>query len=91
MSKVFNVDKAIARAERVEKLAEAELNANWVIHVPCMKRERSRTEREPKRVCDSASCIHDVSYTMPCKNCRRTRVEADAHRERIRLLIQQNQ
>jgi hypothetical protein len=83
MSKAFDVGRAIARAERVDNLREAECNAAWVIHVPRIKRVRSTSEREAKRVVDSASCMHDVSYTMPCKNCRRTNVEAKANRESI--------
>jgi len=81
MAKPFDVNRAIAAHERAEHLADAETNAAWVIHVPRIKRVKSRSD----------SCIHDVSYTMPCTKCRRSKQECEAHRERIRLLIQQNQ
>jgi hypothetical protein len=87
----FDLNRAIARLERAEHLADAECNAAWVIHRPRIKRVKSTNERSAKRVVDSASCLHDVSYTMPCLHCRRTKSEADTHREKIRLQIQSNQ
>jgi hypothetical protein len=87
MPKAFDVGRAIARLERAEHLADAETNAAWVIRRSRIKRVKSTNERASRRECDTASCIHDVSYTMPCKNCRRGKAECAAHKTRIAQLI----
>ena len=86
----FDLGRAIAKLEHEANLRSAEENGAWVIRRSRIKREKSASERE-KRVSDSASCFHDISYTMPCSRCHRTKADADARRERIRAQIQQNQ
>lgn len=66
----INVGRAIAALERRDSLRTAEQNAQWVIRRRKTIREKSKNEYE-KRVCDSLTCFHDRSYTMPCKQCRR--------------------
>ncbi len=86
----FNLGRLIAKLERADKLREAEENGAWVIRVSRIKRVKSKSEHEVRQH-DSASCFHDISYTMPCSRCRRSRADADAQRERIRVQIQSNQ
>ena len=84
----INVELAIASLERRDNLRAAEANGAWVIRRARTKREKSKNEREDaKRLRDSATCFHGFSYTMPCKQCRRSKEEGEKMRLRIKAKL----
>lgn len=88
MSKRFDSDAAIAASIRRDSLREAEANGAWVIRRRKILRIPSRVEKETaKRVSGSQTCFHDLSYTMPCTRCRRSKKDAESECARIVHLI----
>lgn len=67
--------RANARSERIRAVAV----------IVRQSREPSLTEPSSHayRAADILTCVHSVSYTMPCKHCRRTRSEARGNFERL--------
>jgi hypothetical protein len=82
----FDLTRAIAQAERRERLLDAEQNAQWVIRRSKMLRIKSKTERETV-VRDALSCLHGVSYTMPCVKCKRDKQESMQHLNRLKAKL----
>ena len=82
----FDVAQAIAKLERRDNLRAAEQNAAWVIRRSKVKRIPSKNERET-RVPDAMSCLHSVSYTMPCSKCHRNASEAKINLERLKAKL----
>lgn len=83
----MNLEQTLARLERADKLLDAERNAAWVIRVPRVTRQRSKNEREPRHRGDNMTCFHGNSYTIPCKNCRRSVEDANREWNRIKALL----
>ena len=86
MSKTFDTDAAIVASIRRDNLAFAEQCGAWVIRKHKTLRVRSRNELE-RRVSDSATCFHGVSYTMKCRACRRSVVDAQRNLESLKLKL----
>lgn len=82
----FNLQRAIERDVRRGKLNDAEQNGAWVIRKRKTLRERSKNELD-KRQRDSATCFHGNSYTMKCRQCRRSEADAIAQRARIAQML----
>lgn len=82
----FDLARAIARSERRDSLRTAEQNAQWVIRRRKTVREKSKSEFE-KRVCDSLTCFHGLSYTLACKKCRRDERSAKNNLDRIKAKL----
>ena len=79
----FDLAKAIAQAERRDNLRFAEECGAWTIRRSKTKRVRSKNELEPLTH-DALSCLHAVSYTMPCSKCRRTTQDAARNLESLK-------
>jgi hypothetical protein len=55
---------------------------------PKIVRSKSKSELQAReRITDSASCFHNKSYTMPCRQCKRSKDDARAHSKEILLKI----
>jgi hypothetical protein len=52
-----------------------------------IKREPSINEALRRKYVDTQTCFHGVSYTMPCRQCRRSETEALRNRERVSALL----
>ena len=65
--------------------SEAKAKQRCVVVVANTTRKRGRTDANSfsYRAADVLSCLHSVSYTMPCKHCRRSTQDANANRARI--------
>ncbi len=82
----FDVGRAIAKLERTEHLRDAETNGAWVIRRSKLVRVKSASERE-NVVHDALSCLHSVSYTMPCVKCRRSKEDASNNLAKLKLKL----
>ncbi len=83
----INVERAIRRAERAESLASAEANGAWVIRKHKTLRIPNKSECEAKHVSGSQTCFHDLPYTLACRKCRRSELDANANLLRIKALL----
>ena len=60
-----------------------------VVVVGTTTRERGRTDANTHvyKPADVCSCIHSVSYTMPCTKCKRTNADARREQKRVKALL----
>ena len=92
MSKLAEKSLYLAKLERrLREQRNAERSASIVcivVTIPA-KREASLGEstRSGYRALDILTCLHGVSYTMPCAKCKRSKLEAERERKRIKALL----
>lgn len=82
----FDVERAIRSLERRDNLRFAEECGAWTIRRSKTKREKSKNERETLTH-DALSCLHGVSYTMPCTKCRRTTQDANENLSKLKAKL----
>lgn len=72
-----------------QRVADVKSRQRCVVVVASTRRERGRTDANPNayRAADVCSCIHSVSYTMPCKHCRRDKNSADINLAKLKLKL----
>lgn len=83
----MDVTKAVRASIARDNLKFASQCGAWAIRIPRTKRELSKNEHEAKRVAGSATCFHDLPYTLPCKKCRRGKEDAAKEQNRIKALL----
>ena len=83
----FNLDRAIARSTRRDALRQADESARWVIRKRKMLRIPSASELCSKHSSETLTCFHGNSYTMPCKNCKRSKEDASLQLNRIKAML----
>lgn len=72
-----------------QRNADAKSRQRCVVVVASTRRERGRTDANPNayRAADVMTCFHDVSYTMSCTKCRRTKQDAAARVAKLKLML----
>lgn len=86
LSKAEHAVRACAKLEREINLRDAETSGAWVIRRSRFRRIKSLNERD-EVVHDALSCLHGVSYTMQCKNCRRSESDAESNLAKLKLKL----
>lgn len=72
-----------------QRNADAKARQRCVVVVASTRRTRGISEPNPNayRAADVMTCFHDVSYTMPCKHCRRTSEDAMRNISKLKLKL----
>jgi hypothetical protein len=79
----------LIRKINAKRNAERASSQRCVVVVVATKRERGLSEANTHvyKPADVCSCIHSVSYTMPCKHCRRDKRSSEINLAKLKAKL----